>query len=110
MNFLDNVSIPVAAGVGAASGATSVVYAAATESFGAVATGAALGVVALGWAIWKSLNDNRLNTILDRLDRAEKEVDKYRDEATASDIRAGQLQVKLAVVEARLRLYEPEPQ
>ena len=107
MNFMNQISSGKALIVGVVSGIPSVTYAVVTEDFGAVVTGVALGVIALGWAIFKAMNDNRLNSILDRLDKAEALADKYRDDAIKAEAQAGQLTVELAVVKARLKQYEP---
>ena len=107
MNFMNQISSGTALIVGVVSGIPSVTYAVVTEDFGAVVTGVALGVIALGWAIFKAINDNRLNSILDRLDKAEALADKYRDDATKAEVQASQLTVELAVVKARLRQFDP---
>lgn len=41
--------------------------------------GIAAGVIGLGWSIYRSLNDQRFDTILARLDKAEKEASDYSD-------------------------------
>lgn len=58
---------------------SSVSYAAIRDDFFPVTVGAALGVIGLGWAIYRAANDQRFETILKRLDKAEAEVDEYRD-------------------------------
>lgn len=107
MNFMDQISSGTAFAVGVAAGIPSVAYAVVTEDFGAVVTGVALGVVALGWAIWRAVNDNRLNSLLNRIDRAEKEADKYQAEATAAEVKAGELTVENAILKAKLKQFDP---
>lgn len=107
MNLLDHVSSGTAAAIGIVSGVPSVAYAVVTEDFGGIVTGTALGIIALGWAIWKSVNDSRINTLRDRIDQAEKEAAEVRDEKTKAEVRSGQLTVENAILKARLRQFDP---
>jgi hypothetical protein len=106
MQFLNQVSSGTALLVGTAATIPSVAYAAITEDFTGVAAGAALGVVALGLSIWRASNDQRLDALMKRLDRAEKEADEYRAKATkALDENAG-LIVEVASMKAKLKISE----
>lgn len=53
----------------------SVSWAAVQDDFFPIAVGAAMGVIGLGWAIYRAANDQRFETILKRLDKSEAEVD-----------------------------------
>lgn len=106
MNFMQNVSSGAALAVGTAATVPSVVYAAITEDFSAVAAGVALGVVALGWSIWRASNDQRLDALLKRLDQAEKEVDEYRDKATEAEAEKATMKIELAALRAKLKVAE----
>jgi hypothetical protein len=106
MQFMNQVSSGAALLVGTAATLPSVAYAAITEDFSGVAAGAALGVVALGWSIWRASNDQRLDALLKRLDRAEKEADEYRDKATAAEAEKAKLTVELAAASAKLKIAE----
>lgn len=106
MQFMNHISSGMALAVGAATTIPSVAYATITEDFSGVAAGAALGVVALGWSIWRASNDQRLDALLKRLDRAEKEADDYRDQATAAEAEKAKLIVELAAANAKLKIAE----
>ena len=106
MNFMNQISSGTALIVGAAAGIPSFVAASINGETMSTMGGIALGVIGLGWAIYRSSNDQRFNTILNRLDRAEKEADQYRDDATKAEVQAGKLTVELAVVKERLKRYE----
>lgn len=53
----------------------SISYAAFQDEVLPVIGGVAIGTLMLGWSIYRSSNDQRFETILARLDKAEKEVD-----------------------------------
>lgn len=64
---------------GAITGIPSAVYASINADALTVVAGIAAGVVGLGWSIYRSSNDQRFDTILARLDKAEKEAEEYRE-------------------------------
>lgn len=82
MNFMNQISSGTAFVVGIAAGVPSFVAASINGETMSTMGGIALGVIGLGWAIYRSSNDQRFNTILSRLDRAEEEAEKYRIELT----------------------------
>jgi hypothetical protein len=65
--------------IGMIAGVPSFAYAAINSETLTVMAGIAAGVIGLGWSIYRSSNDQRFDTILDRLDKAEKEASDYRD-------------------------------
>jgi hypothetical protein len=64
--------------IGMIAGVPSFAMAAINSETLAMMAGIAAGVIGLGWSIYRSSNDQRFDTILGRLDKAEKEADEYR--------------------------------
>lgn len=64
-------------------GGGSYVYAAINSEALTIVGGIALGTMGAVWSIYRSSNDQRFETILKRLDKAEAEVDEYRGKLKA---------------------------
>jgi peptidoglycan hydrolase CwlO-like protein len=90
-----------AAFLSAITGGPSVVYAAATDEWLPVVSGVALGVIGLGWAIYRAANDQRFETILKRLDKAEAEVDDYREQLSRVNRECIRLKAELDEVKVK---------
>ncbi|APW60470.1 hypothetical protein [Paludisphaera borealis] len=106
MRFMEHVSAGQALFVSAITGGPSLVYASVQEDFAPVAAGAAVGFLAFLLTIWRSSGDSRFETVLRRLDKAEKEADDYRNESTDAKSKVAELLVELAAANARLKLND----
>jgi len=106
MRFMDSISPGVSFAVGVVTGVPSLLYAAVTEDFSAVAVGSAVGLVTLGLAIWRSSNDSRIDGLLSRLAKAEQESDRHQSDAIAAKAKAAEMVVEMAALNARLKIQE----
>jgi hypothetical protein len=106
MRVLDSLTPGISFTVGVVTGVPSLLYAAVTEDFSAVAVGSAVGLVTLGLAIWRSSNDSRVDGLLSRLAKAEQESDRHQADAIAAKAKAAELVVEMAALNARLKIQD----
>lgn len=110
--MLHGVSSGNALVTGVLASIASVSWAAAQDDFFPIAIGAALGVVGLGWAIYRAANDQRFETILKRLDKSEAEVDDClgklklaNDKIVATDLRLSEVTGNYELLKKRLAMH-----
>lgn len=106
MRFMDSISAGQALFVSAITGGPSLIYATATDQWGAVALGSAIGAVGFLWTVRKAGDDQRFAMISARLERSERKSDEYLAEATAAKAEGARLVVEAAALNARLKLSE----
>lgn len=93
--------------IGMVAGVPSFAYAVFNNESMTLIAGIAAGVIGLGWSIYRSSNDQRLEAILNRLDKAEEEAKGYRDGKVAVEMENARLNVELAAAMAKLKAGDP---
>jgi hypothetical protein len=101
MRFMDSISPGLSLAIGAVTGLPSVAVAVSQGDYGSLVLGTAIGLVTLGWSIYRASGDQRLDALLKRLDQSEREVDLYRERATHAEAEAVRLEVKMARMAAQ---------